>query len=466
MRDNLLRWLLVAVGVPAVAAGMMGCLQELDRNAATKPPPSGGSSSGGGGTTNLTCPTGEVCSSPGTTQCQLDSPECFFMCGSPLCAIGVDPDNPDAGLVIPPVTADPAIFTSTDTIRLANPTTNDPCVQIAAQSMAIRERSCAPCHGGALGKGIVANLNFILDDSMLASTKSTQSTPLVAPGNPLGSYFYKMVSTFAMPPPPDQVGMILQGKAADLVRTTPSDVSVFYAWILNCIPGFTDGGAYQSSAYGGGVNGTTCFGPCGAGAADAGAMPFGDAAVNAAVDATFGSMSSSSGASDAGTVDEQVPSENPCGSTVLVPQRAYASSVQGQGNSGGALLPASLAIDGNLGTRWGSLFASPESITLDYGAPVFLDQVQILWESACASAYDIEVSTDAINWRTAKSVTGNTSESMNPPADWSGADSQIGFALVARYLRINGTTRCLPSDGYSIWEMRAWGDTNATCSPE
>jgi hypothetical protein len=33
-----------------------------------------------------------------------------------------------------------------------------------------------------------------------------------------------------------------------------------------------------------------------------------------------------------------------------------------------------------------------------------------------------------------------------------------------RYLRVNGTMRCTVY-GYSIWEMRAYGDANANCEP-
>jgi hypothetical protein len=348
--------------------------------------------------------------------------------------------------------------------------TTDPCEAVRQASLLIREQSCTPCHSGeppAPSKG-PEGLNYILDDGKLATSVSPDyrladggGKPYVVPGDPLDSFIYQRVVAGEMPMPRNAVDGYIGAKAgASIVYPTASNISVLYEWIRDCVPG-ANPTANSSGYYGG------CFGPCSD--HDAAVMdttPFADAAGNAPADAAVRSTGSSSGASDAGAVDEQVPSESPCGSTVIVPQRADASSVQGQGTAGGALLPASLAIDGNLGTRWGSLFDSPQWITLDYGAPVFLDQVQILWESACASAYDIDVSNDAMTWRTVKSVTGNVSGSTNPPADWSGADTENGFSLFARYLRIDGTTRCLPSDGYSIWEMRAWGDTNPSCTPE
>jgi len=105
----------------------------------------------------------------------------------------------------------------------------------------------------------------------------------------------------------------------------------------------------------------------------------------------------------------------------------------------------------------------PQWIYLDFGAPVFIGEVQILW-NACAADYDIDVSEDAATWTVVSSVVGNTLESAGIPADWTGADDQMGLNAVGRYLRINGTARCTVY-GYSIWEMRAYGDTNASCTP-
>jgi hypothetical protein len=146
-----------------------------------------------------------------------------------------------------------------------------------------------------------------------------------------------------------------------------------------------------------------------------------------------------------------------CGSVILTPTSATASA--------NALQPASNAIDGNLATRWESIHGvDPQWIYIDFGAPVFVSEVQILWQNACATNYDIDVSDDAATWTVVKSVTGNTLQSVGAPADWTGADDQTNLNAVGRYLRINGTLRCTIY-GYSIWEMRALGDTNPTCTP-
>jgi hypothetical protein len=116
-------------------------------------------------------------------------------------------------------------------------------------------------------------------------------------------------------------------------------------------------------------------------------------------------------------------------------------------------------------TRWGSLFTSPSWIYADFGAVVSLAEVDILWQGACASAYDIQLSNDAMTWTTVKAVTGTPPVWQNPPTGWTMDDVQKGLSGKGRYLRIYGTTRCLAQYGYSIWEMRAYGDTNANCTP-
>jgi hypothetical protein len=281
-RRNRLIWLVLAPGAVAVP-GVVGCLQELDPDAAT-----GGGIPVEGGSTDARnaaspeasggqvgpCPSGEVCSSPGTNQCALDSPECFYLCGAPLCALGPDPNNPDAAPTIPQAATVPPVFVGgIDTEAFVDgSTTTDPCVQIEAESLAIRQRSCAPCHNGrppgpSQGYG---NLNFVMNDSVLAASQSAEGimtdggalAPYIVPGNPPASLFYQKVAGGSMPPSRSLCENLIGYEAgAGIVYATPADVSILYAWILDCFPG-TDGGG-NASTYGGGLGGTTCFGPCG-----------------------------------------------------------------------------------------------------------------------------------------------------------------------------------------------------------
>jgi len=105
---------------------------------------------------------------------------------------------------------------------------------------------------------------------------------------------------------------------------------------------------------------------------------------------------------------------------------------------------------------------------MDFGAPVFVSEVDLVWQNACAANYDIDISTDAANWTMMKTVVGNTvGDAIPPTMAWSSPQvlKYQGLSGRGRYVRINGTARCLAMYGYSLWEMRALGDTDATCAP-
>jgi hypothetical protein len=159
-------------------------------------------------------------------------------------------------------------------------------------------------------------------------------------------------------------------------------------------------------------------------------------------------------ASEAGPVDAGVDAAK-CNANILVPNAAVASS---------QMQPASNAIDGMFGTRWESVHGvDPQWIYLDYGAPVYISRIQIAWETACAKNYALQVSNDLVTWTTMTSIAGNTNGG-GAPANWTTAANHPVLSGVGRYLRVNGTVRCTMY-GYSMWEMRAFGDTNGTCTP-
>jgi hypothetical protein len=161
-----------------------------------------------------------------------------------------------------------------------------------------------------------------------------------------------------------------------------------------------------------------------------------------------------------GPADAARETAGTCQSNVLVPTGATASSLEGDAG----LFPANNAIDGNLTTRWASAQGvDPQSIVIDYGAPVFVDRVQILWETACATNFTLDISNDMASWSSFKTVTGNMQGGPST-TDWTTAADYVGLTAVGRYLRVNGTMRCTIY-GYSIWEMRAFGDRDAKCHP-
>jgi hypothetical protein len=181
-----------------------------------------------------------------------------------------------------------------------------------------------------------------------------------------------------------------------------------------------------------------------------------------APDADAGSLSDGVAGPDA-NANDSAPQETgaPCASNILIATAAKSSPNETQ--------PANSAIDGLFSTRWESANGvDPQWIYADFNQPVFINRVEIVWESACAADYMLQVSNDpdpdSGTWSTMKAVTGN-SKADPAPIDYSNAVSTTGLAGVGRYMRVYGYIRCLPTYGYSIWEMRAYGDTNAACTP-
>ncbi|WIX91948.1 glycoside hydrolase family 3 C-terminal domain-containing protein [Amycolatopsis sp. DG1A-15b] len=124
-----------------------------------------------------------------------------------------------------------------------------------------------------------------------------------------------------------------------------------------------------------------------------------------------------------------------CGSAnAALRQPATASSVQSEA------FPASAAVDGDGGTRWSSLAADPQWIQVDLGGARAVCGVDLTWETAYASAYTVQLSTDGTSWTTAATVTG------------AGGTEHPAVSGRARYVRVNATARATPW-GVSLWEF-------------
>jgi hypothetical protein len=116
-----------------------------------------------------------------------------------------------------------------------------------------------------------------------------------------------------------------------------------------------------------------------------------------------------------------------------------ASSYQATGN--GAPYPPSNATDGSLTTRWASAWSDPQWIEVDLGQVTTISHIQLVWESAYGSAYQIQVSNDGTNWTTIYSTTTGT-----------GGVDDFNVSGSGRYVRMYGTARGT-SYGYSLWEF-------------
>ena len=110
-------------------------------------------------------------------------------------------------------------------------------------------------------------------------------------------------------------------------------------------------------------------------------------------------------------------------------------------------LPAN-AVDGDLTTRWSSVYSDPQWYQVDLGAKYNITQVVLYWETASAKNYTIDVSDDGIIWSTIM-------VKSNMP---SGARTDIinNLSGTGRYIRMYGTARTT-NWGYSIFEFEVFG---------
>ncbi len=109
------------------------------------------------------------------------------------------------------------------------------------------------------------------------------------------------------------------------------------------------------------------------------------------------------------------------------------------------------AVDGNGATRWSSNYIDPQWIYVDLGSSYTVNRVRITWEAAYATAYQVQVSSDASNWSSIGSVTGNNTT----------VNDLTGLSGAGRYVRIYGTARN-SQWGYSIFELEVYGTGGCT----
>ena len=112
----------------------------------------------------------------------------------------------------------------------------------------------------------------------------------------------------------------------------------------------------------------------------------------------------------------------------------------------GAGLEPGKANDGNSSTRWSSAFSDNQWWQVDLGSVQQVSQVRLNWESAYASHYKIQTSTDGTNFTDAADV--NIASA--------GAQNTTFAARSARYVRVLGVTRATQW-GYSFFDAEVYG---------
>jgi len=103
------------------------------------------------------------------------------------------------------------------------------------------------------------------------------------------------------------------------------------------------------------------------------------------------------------------------------------------------------AVDGNTGTRWSSAFSDPQWVQVDLGATHTISQVALNWETAYATAYQIQTSNDGSTWTTIYSTTAGA-----------GGVQTLNVTGSGRFVRMYGTARATQY-GYSLWEFGVYG---------
>ncbi|ROO63196.1 F5/8 type C domain-containing protein [Micromonospora sp. Llam0] len=126
---------------------------------------------------------------------------------------------------------------------------------------------------------------------------------------------------------------------------------------------------------------------------------------------------------------------------------ATASSTEGRHWS------PSAAVDGDLDTRWSSAFSDPQWLAVDLGGLVNVDQAVLHWQSAHATAYEIQVSVDGSAWAPIYRTT-----------DGAGGVQRLDITGQGRYVRMHGITRATRY-GYSLWEFQVFGQLASDATP-
>jgi hypothetical protein len=106
---------------------------------------------------------------------------------------------------------------------------------------------------------------------------------------------------------------------------------------------------------------------------------------------------------------------------------------------------ATRAVDGDPASRWASGWSDNETLTVDLGSSKSVGRAILRWESAYATSYRIDVSTNGTTWRSVWSTAAGNG----------GTDVASFTPTTARYVRFAGVKRAT-SYGYSMYELETY----------
>lgn len=137
---------------------------------------------------------------------------------------------------------------------------------------------------------------------------------------------------------------------------------------------------------------------------------------------------------------------------VVAPQVAGTNIAEGKPASASSFDPwngdftPKQAFDGDPATRWSSDWNDNEWIQVDLGSVQSFNHIQLVWESAYGSAYEIQSSTDGSTWSTVTAVT-----------DGDGGIDALDVSGSGRYVRLALSDRGTEW-GYSLYEMGVYSN--------
>ena len=134
--------------------------------------------------------------------------------------------------------------------------------------------------------------------------------------------------------------------------------------------------------------------------------------------------------------------------TIKTPSLSYLKPVVVSSVEANSLHYETDAVDGKPDTRWASVTADPQTITVDLQSIYKISSVLLSWEFASAKDYVVSISTDGITYKPIITKTGMAAGER--------IDNWTGLDTLARFVRVNGTART-SNYGYSLFEFEIYG---------
>lgn len=115
--------------------------------------------------------------------------------------------------------------------------------------------------------------------------------------------------------------------------------------------------------------------------------------------------------------------------------------------------PAQNLVDGDLTSRWSSLYQAPQNIIVDFGRPVTVRAVRLHWEAASATSYAIAAGTGT-TWKPVHSYF-KSEDKPQPRMD----TVSLREDVVTSKLKFDLQRNVNPEWGFSLYEIEILGPT-------